>query len=139
MDDLFDGGARRRSKSKSKSRKSKSRSKSSRRSRSKTSKTKKTFTRVTRSGQDLGGEYTGTSPSDAARKAAKKSNKLPKKGTGEAEICVRQITRGRGHNKISCYKATQKMVPPTEHMIKKWGRKPSEKIRSVSLRKLKVK
>jgi hypothetical protein len=155
MDDLLGGVSRRSRRSKSKgSRHSKSKSsrrsksKGSRRSKSKgsrrssgsrrsTIKKKKTYTRVTKDGKDLGGEYTGTSPSDAARKAAKRSDKLPEKGNGEATICVRQVTRGTGHGKVICYKAKQTMVPPTEHMIKVWGRDPKQKVRKVDLTKLK--
>lgn len=113
------GGKKKRSASKAsrKSSKSKSRSRSrSKSSRGKVERVKKTYTLVSAGGKDKGGEFVGTSPSAAARKAAKTN--LPKKGSGSATVYIRQMTQGKGHNKVFCYNATQRMIDAPEHMRK---------------------
>lgn len=112
--DYYGGKKRSRSKTTQKTKSTKSRSRS--RSKGKIERVKKTYTIVSAGGKDKGGEFVGTSPSAAARKAAKVN--LPKKGTGSATVYIRQMTQGKGHNKVFCYNATQRMIDAPEHMRK---------------------
>lgn len=127
----YGGKKRKRSASKA-SRASRKRSRSRSSSRKRSAKEKKTYTLVSADGKELGGEYVGTSPSAAAKKAAK--SKLPKKGTGTATVYIRQVTLGKGHNKVFCYHASQKMVEAPAH-FKKLGI-TSGKVREVRVKAL---
>lgn len=68
---------------------------------------KKTYTLVDSRGIDIGGHYVSRTPKGAAKKAAKQY--LPKARGGKVTICIRQMSFGRGHNQIRCYKVIQVM------------------------------
>lgn len=78
------------------------------------SKVKKVWTLVQASGRDIGGSFTG-SPAAAAKKAAASAfahPRLPKGTAGSTTVYLRQVSLGRGHNQIKCYKVSQVMVKP---------------------------
>ena len=68
---------------------------------------KKTYTLVDSRGIDIGGSYVSRTPKGAAKKAAKQY--LPKARAGKVTVCLRQVSMGRGHNQVKCYKVVQSM------------------------------
>jgi hypothetical protein len=72
----------------------------------------------------LGGDFSGSSPSQAAKKAAQSKvaamhkKALPKDKSGEVVVCVRQVTKGRGFGKVSCYNVKQKMLRPPRVIVR---------------------
>jgi hypothetical protein len=83
-----------------------------------------------------GGDVDGPNPSSAAKKAAKvQINPLIAKGqkSGEIELSLRRASYGRGHSKIYKYKIIWKIVPASDWMKKKTGRKTSVQKKTISL------
>ena len=97
-------------------------------------KEKKTFTLVSASGKDLGGEYHG-----APRVAAKKASKVlfGKNKVGKVRVHVRQMTHGTGHNDVHVFDVTRKQVPAPPAVLKRFNMKKGAKIGQYQLKKIK--